>query len=128
MKSRVTCVFGLDRDAFVLHPAFRAPVTLFLVPEPADKRRECDALNTSWMRLELPVRILTLLVHREDIYGRAAGSCDMAGENSPATARSCNSHDDAPALRAATICSGSTCAIIIPRETLRCSVAVQASL
>ena len=62
------------------------------------------------------------------VYGRVLGSCGLAGQNSPATARSCNSQGDAPALRAATIFSGSTWAIIIPPETLRCSVAVQASL
>ena len=97
-----------------------------VVREPVDKRTKFYALNDA--ENAAGTAHSDALVHRKMSYGRAPGSCGLAGENSPATARSCNSQGDAPALRAATIFSGSTCAIIIPRETLRCSVAVQASL
>jgi hypothetical protein len=56
------------------------------------------------------------------------GSNGFAGANSPAKARSCTSHADAPALRAAIIFSGSTYSPIgraaKDGEVFMCSVAV----
>ena len=52
------------------------------------------------------------------------GSNGFEGLNSPAMARSCNSHGDAPFLRTSSILSGSTNTLLKTGDVFMCSVAV----
>jgi hypothetical protein len=123
----------------VIHPVHPAPIrvrTRPVCPPQAGRtflnggwlaadalRRETRWIAQDCRRIPDPARVRLLFDQSSE-----RGLNGFAGANSPAKARSCTSHADAPALRAAIIFSGSTYSPIGRAakngEVFMCSVAV----